>query len=173
MPLLTDDDEDVFDTRDYPYPHYEEDEDTVGAMLKLRHERVDGAGLTHLQAVEELDLSRQSLGQPPRLVLPEEVRDASTSRWSSARSSATRSGTSTWMRLARLPFTHSAKVGSMAIYWKLKQGRYPDGGYDDTFFMAFDPEVLFPRFHMVTGDETIGNVHQIPHGPERGKCSGQ
>ena len=56
-----------------------------------------------------------------------------------------------------------------AIYWMRTKDVYPDGGYDDTFFMAFDPEVRFPRFHMETGDETIGNVHQIAHGPERGK----
>ncbi len=56
-----------------------------------------------------------------------------------------------------------------AIYWMKTEDVYPDGGYDDTFFMAFDPEVRFPRFHMETGDETIGNVNQIRGGPQDGQ----
>jgi hypothetical protein len=58
--------------------------------------------------------------------------------------------------------------GMSAIYWMKTKDVYPDGGYDDTFFMAFDPEVRFPRFHMETGDETIGTVHRITGGPENG-----
>jgi hypothetical protein len=45
---------------------------------------------------------------------------------------------------------------------------YPDAGYDETFFTAFDPEVTYPHFHDQEGDEMIGNVHKVPHGPERG-----
>jgi hypothetical protein len=56
----------------------------------------------------------------------------------------------------------------MGIYWKRTSEVYPDGGYDDTFWMAFDPDVRFPRFHMVQGDETIGNVHRIKGGPGDG-----
>jgi hypothetical protein len=56
-----------------------------------------------------------------------------------------------------------------AIYWMRTKDVYPDAGYDDTFFTAFDPEVRFPRFHMETGDETIGNVHRITGGPQDGK----
>jgi hypothetical protein len=43
----------------------------------------------------------------------------------------------------------------MAIYWMRTADVYPDGGYSPNFFMAFDPEVRFPRFDMETGDETI------------------
>jgi hypothetical protein len=57
----------------------------------------------------------------------------------------------------------------MSIYWMRTKDVYPDGGYDDTFFTAFDPEVRFPRFHMVEGDETIGNVHLISSGPQAGQ----
>jgi hypothetical protein len=45
---------------------------------------------------------------------------------------------------------------------------YPDGRHGPNFFMAFDPEVRFPRFRMVEGDETIGNIHPIEGGPESG-----
>jgi len=45
---------------------------------------------------------------------------------------------------------------------------YPDGGYDDTYFMAFDPEVRFPRTFPLTGDEPIGNVHLVRGGPQDG-----
>jgi hypothetical protein len=57
----------------------------------------------------------------------------------------------------------------MPIYWMKTADVYPDGGYDGTSFMAFDPEVRFPRFHMTEGDETIGNVHQIRGGPQNGR----
>jgi hypothetical protein len=50
---------------------------------------------------------------------------------------------------------------------------YPDGGYDDSYFMAFDPEVLFPRIHMATGDETIGNVHLVKGGFSPDSSNGQ
>ncbi len=56
----------------------------------------------------------------------------------------------------------------MGIYWKRTAEIYPDGGYDDTFWMAFDPDARFPRFHMLTGDEPIGNVHRKTGGPEDG-----
>ena len=45
---------------------------------------------------------------------------------------------------------------------------HPDAGYGPDVFMAFDPAVRFPRFHMETGDETIGNVRLIKGGPESG-----
>ena len=56
-----------------------------------------------------------------------------------------------------------------AIYWMRTRDVYPDGGYGPNFFMAFDPDVRFPRFHMVEGDETIGNVHLIEGGLQSGK----
>jgi hypothetical protein len=47
---------------------------------------------------------------------------------------------------------------------------YPDSGWgEDNAFMAFDPEVRFPRFHIVEGDETIGNVHLIEGGLQSGQ----
>jgi hypothetical protein len=57
----------------------------------------------------------------------------------------------------------------VSIYWMKTADVYPDGRYEDTSFMAFDPEVRFPRFHMEPGDETIGNVHQINGGPQSGQ----
>ncbi|MEE1611121.1 hypothetical protein [Microvirga sp. CF3016] len=59
----------------------------------------------------------------------------------------------------------------MSIYWKRTADEYPDGGYGPDWFMAFDPEVRFPRFHMETGDETTGNVHRIERSPDRGRTS--
>lgn len=56
----------------------------------------------------------------------------------------------------------------MSIYWMKTADVYPDGRYDDTLFMAFDPDVRFPRFHMVDGNETIGNVHLIKGGLQSG-----
>jgi predicted DNA-binding WGR domain protein len=66
------------------------------------------------------------------------------------------------------------EIREMSIYWTKIADVYPDGGYDDSFFMAFDPEARFPRFHMETGDETIGNVHLIKGGfniSRRGRSS--
>ena len=57
----------------------------------------------------------------------------------------------------------------MSIYWMKTADVYPDGRYEDTSFMAFDPEVRFPRFHMTEGDETIGNVHLIKGGLQSGQ----
>ena len=57
----------------------------------------------------------------------------------------------------------------MSIYWMKTAEVYLDGGYDDTFFMAFDPEVRFPRFHMTKGDETIGTVHLVKGGLQSGQ----
>ncbi len=57
----------------------------------------------------------------------------------------------------------------MSIYWKRTADVYPNGGYDETFFMVFDPEVRFPRFHIETGDETIGNNHPIKGGLQSGQ----
>ena len=54
----------------------------------------------------------------------------------------------------------------MGIYWKRTSEVYPDGGYDDSYWMAFDPDVRFPRTFPITGDEPIGNVHRITGGPE-------
>ena len=57
----------------------------------------------------------------------------------------------------------------MSICWMKTADVYPDGRYGPDFFMAFDPAVRFPRFHMETGDETIGNVHLIQGGLQSGK----
>jgi hypothetical protein len=56
----------------------------------------------------------------------------------------------------------------MSIYWMRTADAYPDGGYGPDTFMAFDPDVRFPRFHMETGDESIGNIHLIGGGMETG-----
>src|SRR3954453_4385237 len=56
----------------------------------------------------------------------------------------------------------------MRIYWMKTADVYPNARYDETAFMAFDPGVRFPAFHMEEGDETIGNVHQIEGGPRAG-----
>jgi len=56
----------------------------------------------------------------------------------------------------------------MPIYWMKTADVYPDGGYDDTAFMAFDPEVRFPRTFPLAGDEPIGNVRLIRGGPQDG-----
>jgi len=39
----------------------------------------------------------------------------------------------------------------MSIYWMKTADVYPNARYDETAFMAFDPEVRFPAFHMVRG----------------------
>jgi hypothetical protein len=39
----------------------------------------------------------------------------------------------------------------MSIYWMKTAEVYPDGRYGPYAFMAFDPEVRFPRVHMETG----------------------
>ncbi|WP_246777337.1 hypothetical protein [Microvirga sp. VF16] len=57
----------------------------------------------------------------------------------------------------------------MSIYWMKAADVYPDSGWHENAFMAFDPEVRFPRFHMVEGDETIGNVHLIEGGQQSGQ----
>ncbi len=62
-----------------------------------------------------------------------------------------------------------AEPGGMSIYWMKTANVYPDGGYDDNFFMAFDPDVRFPRFHPTKGDEAIGNVQMIDGGPQAGQ----
>ncbi len=59
----------------------------------------------------------------------------------------------------------------MPIYWMRTADVYPDARYGPNDFMAFDPEVRFPRFHMEEGDETIGNVRLIEAGPESGLWS--
>ncbi|WP_262271869.1 hypothetical protein [Microvirga yunnanensis] len=57
----------------------------------------------------------------------------------------------------------------MPIYWKKTADVYPDSAWrHDNAFTAFDPDVRFPRFHMETGDETIGNIHLIEGGPQSG-----
>jgi hypothetical protein len=55
------------------------------------------------------------------------------------------------------------------IYWMRTAEVYPASGWHRKAFMGFDPEVRFPRFHMVEGDETIGNVHLIEGGPQSGQ----
>jgi hypothetical protein len=57
----------------------------------------------------------------------------------------------------------------MSIYWLKTADVYPDGGWHENAFMAFDPDVRFPRFHMAEGDETIGNVHLIKGGLQSGQ----
>jgi hypothetical protein len=57
----------------------------------------------------------------------------------------------------------------MAIYWMRTAEVYPASGWHRKAFMGFDPEVRFPRFHMIAGDETIGNVHLIEGGPQSGQ----
>lgn len=57
----------------------------------------------------------------------------------------------------------------MSIYWMRTADVYPNGGYNDSYFMAFDSEVRFPRFHMMEGDETVGNVHLIMGGLQAGQ----
>ncbi|MBQ0819314.1 hypothetical protein KBI52_03585 [Microvirga sp. HBU67558] len=57
----------------------------------------------------------------------------------------------------------------MSIYWMKTDDVYPDGGYKDMSFMAFDPEVRFPRFHITKSDETIGNVHLVKGGLQSGQ----
>lgn len=56
----------------------------------------------------------------------------------------------------------------MGIYWKRTSEVYPDGGYDDTSWMAFDPDVRFPRTFPLTGDEPIGGVDMVTGGLESG-----
>lgn len=55
----------------------------------------------------------------------------------------------------------------MAIYWMRTADVYPDTRYPDCF-TAFDDAVRFPRFHMTEGDEYIGGVRRIEHGPQAG-----
>jgi hypothetical protein len=58
----------------------------------------------------------------------------------------------------------------MSIYWMKTADVYPDGGWrEDNAFSAFDPDVRFPRFHMVEGDEPIGNIRLVEGGPMAGK----
>jgi hypothetical protein len=57
----------------------------------------------------------------------------------------------------------------MSIYWMRTAEVYPTSGWHRKAFMAFDPAVRFPRFHMVEGDETIGNVHLIEGGLQSGR----
>jgi hypothetical protein len=53
----------------------------------------------------------------------------------------------------------------MPIYWMKTADVYPDSGWrEDNAFMAFDPDVRFPRFHMVEGDD-----RQRP--PDRGRAA--
>lgn len=59
----------------------------------------------------------------------------------------------------------------MPIYWMKTADVYPDGGYEDTDFIAFDPEVRFPRTFPIEGDEQIGTVSLIRGGPQDGRWS--
>jgi hypothetical protein len=56
----------------------------------------------------------------------------------------------------------------MSIYWMKTADAYPDSRWSENSFTAFDPDVQFPRFHMVEGDETIGNVHLLKGGLQSG-----
>jgi hypothetical protein len=56
----------------------------------------------------------------------------------------------------------------MPIYWTKTADVYPDGGHEDTDFMAFDPDVRFPAFHPTEGDEPIGRVRLYTSGPQGG-----
>jgi hypothetical protein len=56
----------------------------------------------------------------------------------------------------------------MGIYWKKTAEVYPDGRWRENSFTALDPDVRFPLFHMVEGDEPIGGVDMIEGGPQSG-----
>jgi predicted DNA-binding WGR domain protein len=53
------------------------------------------------------------------------------------------------------------EIRRMSIYWMRTADVYLDGGYDESYFMTFDPEVRFPRFHMTEGDETTCSVRAM------------
>ncbi len=55
-----------------------------------------------------------------------------------------------------------------AIYWMRTREVYPDSGWHEMAYLAFDPGVRFPRFHPTKGDEPIGNVHLVKGGPQDG-----
>lgn len=56
----------------------------------------------------------------------------------------------------------------MGIYWKKTADVYPDASWSEHSFVALDPDVRFPRFHMVEGDEPIGGVDLIQGGLQSG-----
>jgi hypothetical protein len=57
----------------------------------------------------------------------------------------------------------------MSIYWKKTADAFPDSRWNENSFTAFDPDVRFPRFHMVEGDEPIGGVDLIQGGLQSGQ----
>jgi hypothetical protein len=57
----------------------------------------------------------------------------------------------------------------MHIYWMKTADVHPAAGYGPNAFTAFDSDVRFPRFHMVEGDEPIGNIRLVGGGSGSGK----
>jgi hypothetical protein len=57
----------------------------------------------------------------------------------------------------------------MSISWTRMIEAYPDSGWHENVFIAFDSKVRFPAFHPTESDETIGNVHLIQGGPQDGQ----
>jgi hypothetical protein len=57
----------------------------------------------------------------------------------------------------------------MSIYWMKTADVYPDGRWHDQAFIAFDPDVRFPRFNPTGGDEIIGTVALVEQGPDSGR----
>ena len=62
----------------------------------------------------------------------------------------------------------SRRDAEISICWMKTADAYPDGHWRENSFTAFDPEVRFPRFHMVEGDEPIGGVDLIKGGLQSG-----
>jgi hypothetical protein len=77
-------------------------------------------------------------------------------------------------RACRLKYLRHAPLGgrsfeaSVSIYWLRTADAHPDTRWSDNAFTALDPDVRFPRFHMVEGDETIWSVRLIEGGLQSG-----
>ena len=56
----------------------------------------------------------------------------------------------------------------MSIYWMKTADVYPDSSWSEHSFTALDPDVRFPRIHMVEGDDPIGDVDLIKGGLQSG-----
>ena len=56
----------------------------------------------------------------------------------------------------------------MSVYWMSTADVYPDARWCENSFTALDPDVRFPRFHMVEGYEPIGGVDLIKGGLQSG-----
>ena len=57
----------------------------------------------------------------------------------------------------------------MSIYWMKTADVYPDARWHDQAFIAFDPDVRFPRFNPTEGDEIIGTVTLVQRGSDSGR----